>query len=65
MHRSGAVPPVPRYSIKAFMKILGFFLPILIDDSMTFEYVSRSKSVLVFALLHCRSVIAPWIRKNA
>jgi hypothetical protein len=47
------------------MKTLDFFLPILIDDSMTFKYFPKSKSVLVFALLHCRSLIAPWIRRGA
>jgi len=47
------------------MKALDFFLPILIDDNMTFEYVSRSKIVLVFALLHIKSFIASGIRTSA
>ena len=40
-----------------------FLLPILIDDNMIYVVVSRSKSVLVFALLHSRSLTAPGIRR--
>jgi hypothetical protein len=47
------------------MKTLNSFLPMLVDESMTFEYVSRGKSVLVFASLHCRIVIAPGIKRSA